>query len=65
MELRIKDLESELSKKILQEDSHKAELGKYKQLYLVELEVRKSLEGKLSKGKFFATRCHWNSCKFC
>ena len=40
MELRIKDLESELSKKILQEDSHKAELGKYKQLYLVELEVQ-------------------------
>ena len=33
MELRIKDLESELSKaKILQEDSHKAELEKYKQL---------------------------------
>ena len=49
MELRIKDLESELSKKILQEDSHKAELEKYKQLYLVELEVRKSLEGKLDK----------------
>ncbi|ELR51243.1 hypothetical protein M91_03970, partial [Bos mutus] len=48
MELRIKDLESELSKvKTLQEDSHKAELEKYKQLYLVELEVRKSLEGKL------------------
>ena len=50
MELRIKDLESELSKvKTLQEDSHKAELEKYKQLYLVELEVRKSLEGKLDK----------------
>jgi len=50
MELRIKDLESELSKvKTLQEGSHKAELGKYKQLYLVELEVRKSLEGKLDK----------------
>ncbi|MXQ96486.1 hypothetical protein E5288_WYG015472 [Bos mutus] len=50
MELRIKDLESELSKvKTLQEDSHKAELEKYKQLYLVELEVRKSLEGKLYK----------------
>ncbi|MXQ99341.1 hypothetical protein E5288_WYG001488 [Bos mutus] len=50
MELSIKDLESELSKvKTLQEDSHKAELETYKQLYLVELEVRKSLEGKLDK----------------
>ncbi|DAA14107.1 TPA: ankyrin repeat domain 26-like [Bos taurus] len=50
MELRIKDLESELSKvKTLQEGSHKAELEKYKQFYLVELEVRKSLEGKLVK----------------
>ena len=50
MELIIKDLESELSKvKTLQKDSHKAELEKYKQLYLVELEVRKSLEGKLDK----------------
>ncbi|MXQ99343.1 hypothetical protein E5288_WYG001485 [Bos mutus] len=50
MELRIKDLESELSKvKTLQEDSHTAELEKYQQLYLVELEVRKSLEGKLDK----------------
>ena len=50
MELRIKDLESELSKvKTLQEGSHKAELEKYKQFYLVELEVRKSLEGKLDK----------------
>ena len=50
MDLRIKDLESELSKvKTLQEDSHTAELEKYQQLYLVELEVRKSLEGKLDK----------------
>ena len=50
MELRIKDLESELSKmKSLQEDSNKAELEKYKQLYLVECEVRKSLEDKLEK----------------
>ena len=47
MELRIKDLESELSKvKTLQEDSHKAELEKYKQLYLEELGDRKSLENK-------------------
>ena len=50
MELRIKHLESELSKvKTLQEDSHKAGLEKYKQLYLVECEVRKSLEDKLEK----------------
>ena len=50
MEVRIKDLESELSKmKSLQEDSNKAELEKYKQLYLWECEVRKSLEDKLEK----------------
>ena len=50
MELRIKDLESELSKmKTLQEDSNKAELEKYKHLYLVEIEVRKSLQDKLDK----------------
>ncbi|XP_070238249.1 ankyrin repeat domain-containing protein 26 [Bos mutus] len=48
MELRIKDLESELSKmKTLQEDSNKDELEKYKHLYLVKLEVRKSLKDKL------------------
>ena len=47
MELRVKDLESELSKvNTLQEDSHKAELEKYKQLCLVE---QKWLEGKLDK----------------
>ena len=50
MELRIKDLESELSKaKTLQEDSHKVELETYKQLYLVELQFRKSFEGQLDK----------------
>ncbi|KAM9093539.1 ankyrin repeat domain-containing protein 26 isoform 8-T8 [Megaptera novaeangliae] len=50
MELRIKDLESELSKmKTFQEDSNKAELEKYKQLYLEELKVRKSLANKLNK----------------
>ena len=50
MEMLIKDLEYELSKmKSLQEDSNKAELEKYKQLYLVECEVRKSLEDKLDK----------------
>ena len=49
MELIIKDLESELSKMYsLQEDSNKAELEKYKQLYLV-CEVIKSLEDKLDK----------------
>ncbi|XP_012588223.1 PREDICTED: ankyrin repeat domain-containing protein 26 isoform X2 [Condylura cristata] len=50
MDLRIKDLESELSKmKISQEDSSKIELEKYKQLYLEELKVRKSLATKLNK----------------
>ncbi|XP_057354311.1 ankyrin repeat domain-containing protein 26 [Manis pentadactyla] len=36
MELRIKDLESQLSKKNSQEDSIKTELEKYKQFYLEE-----------------------------
>ncbi|XP_033064726.1 ankyrin repeat domain-containing protein 26 isoform X6 [Trachypithecus francoisi] len=50
MELRIKDLESELSKiKTFQEDFNKTELEKYKQLYLEELKVRKSLSNKLNK----------------
>ncbi|XP_053429113.1 ankyrin repeat domain-containing protein 26 isoform X2 [Nycticebus coucang] len=50
MELRIKDLESELFKmKTSQEDFNKTELEKYKQLYLEELKVRKSLATKLSK----------------
>ncbi|XP_003786783.1 ankyrin repeat domain-containing protein 26 [Otolemur garnettii] len=50
MELRIRDLESELFKmKTSQEDFNKAELEKYKQLYLEELKVRKSLATKLSK----------------
>ncbi|XP_054221189.1 ankyrin repeat domain-containing protein 26 isoform X8 [Homo sapiens] len=50
MELRIKDLESELSKiKTSQEDFNKTELEKYKQLYLEELKVRKSLSSKLTK----------------
>ncbi|XP_054114513.1 ankyrin repeat domain-containing protein 26 isoform X13 [Callithrix jacchus] len=50
MELRIKDLESELSKmKTFQEDVNKTELEKYKQLYLEELKVRKSLSNKLNK----------------
>ncbi|XP_043335533.1 ankyrin repeat domain-containing protein 26-like [Cervus canadensis] len=50
MDLRIKDLESEVLKmKTLQEDSNKAGLEKYKQLYLEECEVRKALEDKLDK----------------
>ncbi|XP_023050402.2 ankyrin repeat domain-containing protein 26 isoform X1 [Piliocolobus tephrosceles] len=50
MELRIKDLESELSKiKTSQEDFNKTELEKYKQLYLEELKVRRSLSNKLNK----------------
>ncbi|XP_064141016.1 ankyrin repeat domain-containing protein 26 isoform X4 [Loxodonta africana] len=50
MELRIKDLESEISKmKTSQEDSNKTELEKYKQLYLEELKVRKALSNKLNK----------------
>ncbi|XP_054550799.1 ankyrin repeat domain-containing protein 26 isoform X7 [Talpa occidentalis] len=50
MDLRIKDLESELSKmKISQEDSNKIELEKYKQLYLEELKVRKSLANQLNR----------------
>ncbi|KAK2495146.1 hypothetical protein MC885_004446 [Smutsia gigantea] len=46
MELRIKELESELSKKTYQEDSVKTKLKKYKQLYLEELEFRKSLANR-------------------
>ncbi|KAI4535987.1 hypothetical protein MG293_013379 [Ovis ammon polii] len=43
------NIEARNKVKTLQEDPHKAELEKYKQLYLVELEVRKSLEGKLDR----------------
>jgi len=43
MELRIKELESELSKT----KTSQAELEKYKKLYVEELKVRKSLENKL------------------
>ena len=40
MELRVKDLESELSKvKIFQEDSNTGELEKYKPLYLVRARI--------------------------
>ena len=50
MELRVKDLESELSKvKTFQEDSNTGELEKYKPLYLVELDIRKSLANEINK----------------
>uniref|UniRef100_A0A8C6RVX3 Ankyrin repeat domain 26 n=1 Tax=Nannospalax galili TaxID=1026970 RepID=A0A8C6RVX3_NANGA len=49
MELRIKDLESELSKMKTQEDFDKLELQKYKQLYQEEFKVRKSLSNKLNR----------------
>ncbi|XP_058557972.1 ankyrin repeat domain-containing protein 26-like [Neofelis nebulosa] len=50
MELRIKDLESQLSTmKMSQEDSTKTELETYRQLYLEELKVRKSLRNKLNR----------------
>ena len=40
MELRVKDLESELSKvKTFQEDSNTGELEKYKPLYLVRARI--------------------------
>ncbi|XP_040321501.1 ankyrin repeat domain-containing protein 26 isoform X1 [Herpailurus yagouaroundi] len=49
MELRIKDLESQVSTmKTSQEDSTKTELETYGQLYLEELKVRKSLRNKLN-----------------
>ncbi|XP_053758314.1 ankyrin repeat domain-containing protein 26-like isoform X1 [Panthera pardus] len=50
MELRIKDLESQVSTmKTSQEDSTKTELETYRQLYLEELKVRKSLRNKLNR----------------
>lgn len=49
LELRIKDLESQLSKMKAQEDFDKIELEKYKQLYQEEFRVRKSLSSKLNK----------------
>ncbi|XP_012889220.1 PREDICTED: ankyrin repeat domain-containing protein 30A isoform X2 [Dipodomys ordii] len=49
MELRIKDLESELSKMKTQDDFNKIEIEKYKQLYLEEFRSRKSLSNKLTK----------------
>ncbi|XP_023577013.1 ankyrin repeat domain-containing protein 26 isoform X1 [Octodon degus] len=49
MELRIKDLESELCKTKTQEDSNKIQLEKYKQLYIEEFRTRKSLSSRLNK----------------
>ncbi|XP_073085698.1 ankyrin repeat domain-containing protein 26-like [Manis javanica] len=49
MELRIKDLEFQLSKKISQEDSIKAELEKYKQLHQEEVNTSLSLANQLDK----------------
>ncbi|XP_078297190.1 uncharacterized protein LOC132676998 isoform X4 [Panthera onca] len=49
MELRIRDLESQVSTmKTSQEDLTKTELETYRQLYLEELKVRKSLRNKLN-----------------
>ncbi|XP_043415256.1 ankyrin repeat domain-containing protein 62-like isoform X3 [Prionailurus bengalensis] len=50
MELRIEDLESQVSTmKTSQEDSTKTELETYRQLYLEELKVRKSLRSELNR----------------
>ncbi|XP_045655214.1 ankyrin repeat domain-containing protein 26-like [Ursus americanus] len=50
MELRVKDLEFELSKmKSSQEHSHKTELEKYKELYFEEVKVRTSLTNELNR----------------
>ncbi|CAI9153811.1 unnamed protein product [Rangifer tarandus platyrhynchus] len=49
MELRIKDLESEISRMKTFQDYKRAEMEKYKKLYLEELKVRKSLENELDK----------------
>lgn len=49
MELRIRDLESEFSKMKNQVDCNQIEIENYKQLYLQEVKIRKSLSNKLSK----------------
>ena len=50
MELRMKDLEFELSKmKSSQEHSNKTELEKYKELYFEEVKVRTSLTNELNR----------------
>lgn len=49
LELRVKDLESELSKMKTSQESCKIEWKKYKYLYREELKARTSLEEKLKK----------------
>ncbi|KAM6156474.1 ankyrin repeat domain-containing protein 26-like [Erethizon dorsatum] len=49
MELRIKDLESELSEMKTQQDDKKTQLETYKQLYTEEFRTRESLSSKLNK----------------
>lgn len=49
MKLRIRDLESEFSKMKSQVDCNQIEMENYKQLYLEEVKIRKSLSNKLSK----------------
>ncbi|KAI5944021.1 Ankyrin repeat domain-containing protein 26 [Manis javanica] len=49
MELRIKDVEFQLSKKVSQEDSIRAELEKYKQLQREEVNTSLSLANQLDK----------------
>ncbi|XP_044907514.1 ankyrin repeat domain-containing protein 26-like isoform X25 [Felis catus] len=49
MELRIKDLESQVSTVKTSQDSTKTELETYRQLYLEELKVRKSLRSELNR----------------
>ncbi|ELW67875.1 Ankyrin repeat domain-containing protein 26 [Tupaia chinensis] len=49
MELRIRDLEPEFFKIRTSQEDSKPELEKYKQLYLEESQVRKSLSDKLNK----------------
>ncbi|XP_035317449.1 ankyrin repeat domain-containing protein 26-like isoform X1 [Cricetulus griseus] len=48
MELRIRDLESEFCKMKSQVDCNQIEMENYKQLYLEEVKIRKSLSNKLS-----------------
>lgn len=47
LELRNKDLESQLSKVRIVLNDSRSELEKYEQLYLEELKCRKSLENEL------------------
>ncbi|XP_044907542.1 ankyrin repeat domain-containing protein 26-like isoform X4 [Felis catus] len=49
MERRIKDLESQVSTMKTSQDSTKTELETYRQLYLEELKLRKSLRNKLNR----------------